>query len=319
METILRIAARSIRRTAEEFDANLKQLKQQLGVDLRKDVLESLDDVWCAYNSSDEGGLILTGLTAVVRVKDYDRLSAAQAKLLAAAKAALRTGRRAGDDDRKGGSHEPSRIGPRGRRPKSRNERRKRRWPATARTLPVRGRGSSNCTSRGRTSTSSRPDDLPFAPAWCLTPQGTDRGRLSAADQGVSVAAGPISSRWPRRPKWPTRLKAGEAPVALCVLRRRKLLDYLYPLALHGHADGQPGIGPGRDRPERVDHSLGPRDLQAPAAQRHRGAADGRPASRSISRGTVPGSSLVLVARCGSACCCPRSHRPAQRAAAHNR
>ena len=159
LETVLRIAGKIEPQAPEEFNANLKQTRSsKLGVDLRQDVLASLGDVWCVYNSPDEGGLILTGLTGVVRVKDYDRLSAAQAKLLAAAKAALgqdaepatttekavptkrvldkapaEDGRRAGTG---GGS---------GDAPASDSD-----------PVPGRGRGSSNSTSRGKTSTSSR-------------------------------------------------------------------------------------------------------------------------------------------------------------------
>jgi hypothetical protein len=89
IDTGLAIANRIEPRAAQQFDQVLKGLSAQLGVDLRKDVIDSLGDVWCAYNSPDEGGLVISGLTAVVRVKDHERLSAAHAKLLAVARAAL--------------------------------------------------------------------------------------------------------------------------------------------------------------------------------------------------------------------------------------
>ena len=54
-------------------------------------MLASLDDVWCAYNSSDEGGLILTGLTGVVRVKKRPILGRLR-RALGSAKAALGQG-----------------------------------------------------------------------------------------------------------------------------------------------------------------------------------------------------------------------------------
>ena len=85
MDTVLTITEKIEPQAAREVERNLNGMKVQLGVDLRKDVIDSLGDMWCAYNSSDEGGLIVTGLTAVGQVKDYERLSAAHAKLLAAA------------------------------------------------------------------------------------------------------------------------------------------------------------------------------------------------------------------------------------------
>jgi len=44
-------------------------------------LLKSLGDSWCVYNSPGEGGLVLTGLTAVVSVRDADRLAKVQQRL----------------------------------------------------------------------------------------------------------------------------------------------------------------------------------------------------------------------------------------------
>ena len=57
-------------------------LNEHLGIDVQEDVLKSLGDVWCVYNSPGEGGLLFTGLTGVVRVKDHDRLDAVIDKLV---------------------------------------------------------------------------------------------------------------------------------------------------------------------------------------------------------------------------------------------
>lgn len=40
---------------------------------IRDNLIRSLGDVWCIYNSPGEGGLVFTGLTAVVQVKDAKR------------------------------------------------------------------------------------------------------------------------------------------------------------------------------------------------------------------------------------------------------
>jgi hypothetical protein len=61
----------------------LRETEKLLGFRIGEDLLQSLGDVWCVYNSPGEGGLVLTGLTAAVPLKDPDRATAAHAKLLA--------------------------------------------------------------------------------------------------------------------------------------------------------------------------------------------------------------------------------------------
>ena len=58
-------------------------MEKELGIDLQEDLLKPLGDVWCVYNSPAEGGLLVTGLTGVVQVKDHDRLEATLNKLIA--------------------------------------------------------------------------------------------------------------------------------------------------------------------------------------------------------------------------------------------
>ena len=64
-------------------------------------------------------------------------------------------------------------------------------------------------------------------------------------------------------------------PRSACRLRRPKTPGLPLSDGLHRPPGGQRGICPGRDRIECVDHPFSPRDLQAPAAQQHRGAAGG--------------------------------------------
>ncbi len=66
----------------QQFKNELAAAEKQLGFRLSEDVLQSLGDSWCVYNSPGEGGLLFTGLTAVVGVKDRERLVAAHDKLL---------------------------------------------------------------------------------------------------------------------------------------------------------------------------------------------------------------------------------------------
>jgi len=59
------------------------KIAKELGIDVQQDLLKPLGDVWCVYNSPAEGGLLVTGLTGVVQVRDHDRLQATLDKLTA--------------------------------------------------------------------------------------------------------------------------------------------------------------------------------------------------------------------------------------------
>ncbi len=61
-------------RAAEEMSEGLRRAEQEVGVNLRSDVLEPLGDVWCVYVPSG-GGMIPTGVTAVARVDDAKQLA----------------------------------------------------------------------------------------------------------------------------------------------------------------------------------------------------------------------------------------------------
>jgi len=69
----------------------LDALYQDTGVHLRKDVLQSLGDRACIYSSPGEGGL-LVGTTLVVDVKDGEKLSAVQDRLLTVMRGAMPPG-----------------------------------------------------------------------------------------------------------------------------------------------------------------------------------------------------------------------------------
>ena len=92
MQTIREAAEKLDSGKKAEFENGLARMEQQLGINLQKDILETLGDTWCVYNSPSEGGLVITGATAVIQVKDHDRFAAAHAKLLAVARVALGQG-----------------------------------------------------------------------------------------------------------------------------------------------------------------------------------------------------------------------------------
>jgi hypothetical protein len=75
--------AKDLPQVGDSVALQLGETEKKLGFRIREDLLQSLGDVWCIYNSPGEGGLVITGLTAVVPLKDPDRAAAAHAKLLA--------------------------------------------------------------------------------------------------------------------------------------------------------------------------------------------------------------------------------------------
>jgi len=58
---------------SDEFAGEVNQMERKIGVKL-KDLFASLETGWCVYNSPGEGGLVFTGLTAVVPLKDAKAL-----------------------------------------------------------------------------------------------------------------------------------------------------------------------------------------------------------------------------------------------------
>ncbi len=196
IDTGLDIAEKIQPQAKEEVEQVLGVVKQRLDVDLRKDIVDSLGDVWCLYNSPDEGGLLFTGLTAVVRVQDYDRLSGAHAKLLAVAQAEL-------------GQPPAGAFA----RPKPRIE---------------------HFQFAGQDIYFLSANDVPFAPAWCLThkelivaafPQQI-KAYLSRGSDFKSLAELPEVADIFK--------KEADGPVSLSYFDPRGFFDHIYPLLCVG-------------------------------------------------------------------------------------
>jgi len=83
-DTILTIAGNIDPKGPTELLREIGEVEEQLGITLRRDVFGSLGDTWCIYNSPGEGGLLFTGLTAVVEIKDRRRLESVHARFLSA-------------------------------------------------------------------------------------------------------------------------------------------------------------------------------------------------------------------------------------------
>jgi hypothetical protein len=62
-------------RALGEFDREVDQGQEMMGINFSEDLFKALGDTWRIYNSPGEGGLIATGLTAVGTVRDADKLA----------------------------------------------------------------------------------------------------------------------------------------------------------------------------------------------------------------------------------------------------
>ncbi len=82
--SVLQIVQRIDATSADDLAQNIKQAESVIGFRIQEDFLQALGDVWCIYNSPGEGGLIVTGLTAVAPVKDHEQLVKSNDALLKA-------------------------------------------------------------------------------------------------------------------------------------------------------------------------------------------------------------------------------------------
>ena len=76
----------------------IQQMEDAIGFKLSDDLFQSLGDHWCIYSAPSEGGLLVTGLTLVVPVKDREKLLKVEERLLAMAKQAEGPEPGAGDE-----------------------------------------------------------------------------------------------------------------------------------------------------------------------------------------------------------------------------
>jgi hypothetical protein len=199
-ESVLTMVEKVEPRAQKEMLQGIGEVEELLGLSLRKDVLKSIGDVWCVYNSPSEGGLVFTGLTAVVPVDNHKTLSAVHKKLLAMAWATLKR-----DDER---MQEMSREHGFRPRPVPRIEQ-----------LDHAGQQIYFLNMRG---------PVPFAPAWCLTekelivalfPQNV-KAYLSRGENAGSIAETPQVAE----------LFAGDnGPLALSYIDAPKLFELVYP------------------------------------------------------------------------------------------
>ncbi len=187
----------------EDFKRGIGAMEKELGIDLKEDLLKPLGDVWCAYNSPAEGGLLVTGLTGVVRVKDHDRLELTLVNLV--------------------GLFHDRVEGPAAEASKSGSSYSYRRTPRIVKT-----------TFGGQViyHFDLVDGEFPLAPAWCLTNKelivstfpSNIKSYLSRGSDYQSLAAVPGVAQ---------TLEAGNA-VALTYCDTRKVVEFVYPLLCIG-------------------------------------------------------------------------------------
>ena len=86
----LRNAMKSIDANAlSQFDAGVADLEQNLGVKFKKGVLDHLGPTWTIYNSGEDNGMFMTGLTATVEVRNRAGVDQAMRQIIASLRAQL--------------------------------------------------------------------------------------------------------------------------------------------------------------------------------------------------------------------------------------
>lgn len=183
---------------AEQIDETIAQINQMIGLDVQKDVVQSLGDTWCIYNSPEEGGTFFTGATATIAVRDHAQLVKAEKQLLALARAALQGP--GGDEEEFADPDKPQ-----------------------LKQIVV-GKHTIHYVTAG---------EMPLAPAWCLTeshlvvsimPQNI-QSLLARDDKFQSIAKNAEVARL---------LAEKNGPQALTYVDTRKVFDVVYPLVQMG-------------------------------------------------------------------------------------
>jgi type II secretion system protein G len=204
-QTIVSVMAKADPRAGERFAEELSRAEQQLGLKLREDLLQPLGGVWCIYNSPGEGGLVVTGLTAVGQLKDAKRAKASHDKILAVLRQEF---------DRMQRDFQFRDFKPPIRQLKCAGQ------DVYMLELPFRPMGA---MGRGPGA------DFPFAPSWCVT----DKEMIVAAfPQNVKayLLRGPEYQSLATVPEVAEMLKAEPGPVAVTYMNTPDLFRLVYPV-----------------------------------------------------------------------------------------
>ena len=180
-----------------DFVEELGYAEEDLGFSLSKDLLAALGDVWRVYNAPGEG-MVFTGLTAVVDVRDHQRLQAVNRKLVDMVRAA---------------EAQP-------------NEREFFYRATTIGEFEFEGRKVYFVKAKGF-------GGGPFAPAWCITEGELIFGAYphNIKSYLTRKAAGAQAGSLADVPAVAALLAEGEAPVALSYQDAPEAFKTIYPMA----------------------------------------------------------------------------------------
>ncbi len=139
MDTLLDVVGRIEPWAEEMMLRDMVRAESELGIRFRRDLFAAVGDTWRIYNSPGEGGLVFTGATAVVDVRDHQRLVETNKRLVELMRRELQP------PDR-GPANQHSYYGRRG---------------ATIEEFTHRGQTVYFLNVIG--------EEVPVAPAWCIT------------------------------------------------------------------------------------------------------------------------------------------------------
>ena len=167
LETFINLAAILDPQAPVELDQSIAQLTQLTGVHLKDDIFDALGDTWCLYNSPGDGGLVVTGLTLTVTLRDREKLVQANDRLVAVGRQMMEQDHRQGAD------------------------------ATSIREIEFAGQHLFFLNFMS--------PDSPVSPAWCITDKQLIVSLYPANDQIVSPAPRQ-SSKWKqsRAKHWPT-------------------------------------------------------------------------------------------------------------------
>lgn len=176
----------------------LAGLQGEIGFSVEKDLFGSLGNTWSVYQSPSEGGPLFTNWTAVVSVKNPKRLRAVSETIAKSVR-----------------NFEQQMIAMRPTRPRA----------IGLRTMNVGGHTVHFLNSIG--------EDMPFAPAWCIT---DEQLIISLFPQGVSAFLNrkPGTKSLATLPHIQKALQAGTPPTKLVHIDSAKVCRSTYPLLLIG-------------------------------------------------------------------------------------
>jgi len=198
-DTITSMVGQIEPRARGEMAQGIAMMEASLGFNLRNDVLKALGDSICIYNSPGEGGLVVTGVTAVIDVKDRESLAMVNERLIALFKAQMQ------------------------REEEYRREESGRYYRPSPRIEQFEFAGQTVYFFNARES------DVPVAPAWCLT---EDKLIAALFPQNIKsyLSRGAEFEPITTLPKVAGLFEGDAGPLAMMYVDTKSVFELVYPL-----------------------------------------------------------------------------------------